>query len=119
MAIIATSDGNVGLFCSEAPSPYFFDVIQIMTNTAINLCKTFLQTIDAATLLVWSAVPEVPVLIGAKISGDVLSVESPSDPCMATVIVGAVRRGRTSVRFPKFTDLQMRQNANFWDNSHQ
>jgi collagen type VII alpha len=122
MAIVSTSveDEYVGLFCTEMPTPYFEDIIRvkIKSHKTLHMIEsTFIDVIEPDTLEVTSAVPSDPTLVGARITGSMLSivVEGPKKPEYVTVKISGIRKGRLDKRFPTFTKNQMKDNFIFWD----
>lgn len=120
MAIVPTSFGNLGLFCSEYPEPRFFDTVTFRANgTTLGIidCR-FLETIEEGSLYVACHSCSEPAAVGlsifmqqilAKVEGDV----------MLTVTVGGIRKGNKGRRFPVKTDKEMEQNNRFWGQAYQ
>jgi hypothetical protein len=111
----------VGLMCVESPEVRFMDVLVVplphTLETTIPIDAQFVATCEPRSIRVVSAVPSVPVTVGAIARHDrILLARAPGDwpDAAVTITISGIRKGRRGVRFPRFTEQEFRKNTQFW-----
>jgi len=126
-AIVKVQDGWVGLSCTEQPSPVFADILAVHIpagemQATTRLDPRFYEVCEPDTIRVTGLVPNQPILLGAEILNDELTLTRPwlgsYPPVVVNVTVSGIRRGRAGQRFPKFTKEQAERNAAFWSSAY-
>lgn len=117
-------DKWVGLSCVEMPETRFEEIMVIpmrSTEMEVAIDKRFLEVCEPGSIIVKSAVPNVPLIIGAFIFNNSVVVRAHghlSNTTRVVVALSGVRRGRAGRRFPEFTEDQARQNEEFWTQAY-
>lgn len=118
MAIVNGLTSPIGLFCMEAPSPFFFDFIgsEVDGVKKFTIDPEFLSTIENGQAFVASHSVNRLCLHCAEVAGDQLVMQS-SEKCIMRVMLVGYRKGGSDKRFPMFSSEQMHNNNSFWGSS--
>ena len=113
-----------GLICVEAPEVRFEDVMYVplparqgMTVRA-PIDRIFVAICEPNSIRIVGVVPSVPAVVGARaVDGHVIihrGDDYPEESGFVTLKLSGIRRGRSNVRFPRFTEEEYRKNTQFW-----
>lgn len=127
-AIVAVQDGNglafVGLCCTEMPEAWFEDVLSVVCESQVSqfpIDPLFLQVCVPGSIVVTSAQPRRPCLIGAYIEGGHVYVETldnPKEPLPVVLRLTGLRANCNHTRFKRHTPLEAAANTRFWSLEH-
>jgi hypothetical protein len=122
-AIVPAGNEYVGLFCHEMPESWFSDIMRVRMNgaqTEVPIDPTFMQVVDAQSLVVTSAVPETPMTIGAYVERGqvILRTDVPLYDVNTTLVIAGIRRDAEHPRFARFTEAEKIANDQFWSRAH-
>jgi hypothetical protein len=110
----------------ESPEVRFEDVFDVVLNSAeeiIPIDPKFVEVCEYASLRVCGIVADEPVLIGAKVSDDLLHIKikqigEEQWPVKATVKLSGVRKGFDWFRFPARSRAQFLANESFINSAY-
>lgn len=118
LAIVQGLTNPIGLFCMEAPSPFFFDFVgyDVCGQLKMPIDPQFLSTVEQGKCYAVSHTVNRLCLHAAEVVGSDLVMQS-DQPCTMRVMLVGYRKGRADVRFPSFSEEEMNNNNNFWGSS--
>jgi hypothetical protein len=103
--------------------------VQVTGNlTKVSVDKLFCEVVDIRSIVVVSVIPNRAALVGADVFSNgvscdlwlMLSVpDNAPMPTKLVVTIRGIRKGRTGVRFPAFTEAQMHKNGQFWRSAYE
>ena len=127
MAIVQIDGRFVGLHCVESPDVRFEDVLTVVLtggrwskSITLPMDATFRDVCEPDSIVVVSATPSRPVIVGARIVGPRLTVEAVErglgtlERLEVNVRLSGIRKQFAGVRFPVFTEKQARVNNAFY-----
>jgi hypothetical protein len=114
----------------ESPEVWFEDVMRVhivQPRQQIPIDQTFLELVEAGSLLVTSAILDRPCIFGVRVIQNTgmieLTLQEPlgslQRPTLACICVRGIRLGRVGQRFRPFTQAQMERNDAFWRNAYE
>lgn len=127
LAIMPCGSENVGLFCSEMPTPYFMDYVEVTLppgeiKVDVPIDEKFVTVCEPGSLRCTAYTADLPIPVGTAVKSGYLRVRRRSEDCADAVTVLAtvsgVRRGRRGLRFPNFSQEQMERNNAFWTKAY-
>ncbi len=127
LAIMPCGTENVGLFCSEMPTPYFMDYVEATlppgeTKIDVPIDEKFMRVCEPGSVRCTAYTADLPIPVGTVVKSGYLRVRRRSEDCTDAVTVLAtvsgVRRGRRGLRFPNFSQEQMERNNAFWTKAY-
>ncbi len=106
-----SSTGYTALFVEEAPEVLFNDVMRVPVRgrrTVVQIDPRFRLVCEPGSLVVVSACPNAPAMVGASIDGDMITicVSTPilrRRPSMVVLRITGIRLGFAGLRFPNRT----------------
>lgn len=117
-AIVPWRNEFLGLFCVEAPQVRFEDVLQVTITgpeTVYALAREFVDICELNSLSVVGLTAPIPVMLGAEIDDNLLRVRVAGElPDYVIVKVSGLRAGHSELRFPRYSETQMKKNDAFW-----
>jgi hypothetical protein len=131
-AIVPSKDGGsyVGLTCVEMPEIRFDDIIIVRPDGerkfSIPLDEEYVFVCEQGTIKPISYVPSEPCICGVKvgyesspsreITAAFVAVEIEGDiPQEIIIKFSGVRKGKSRLRFERFTEKQAKANSQFWN----
>lgn len=114
-----TPGGYAALFVEESPEVVFHDTMLITmtgSETTIAIDPHFVEVCEPGTIRVSGAVPDEPVMVGAKtINGNTVRIKlgHACDGLQLVVTLTAIRKGFMGKRFPSRTFEQFQSNERF------
>ncbi len=127
LAIMPCGKENVGLFCSEMPTPHFMDYVEVTlppghVKANVPIDEKFLQVCEPDSVICTAYTTDLPIPVGTTVKSGYLRVrrrvEDCSDAVTVVVTLSGVRHGQQGLRFPKFSTEQMERNNAFWSNAY-
>jgi hypothetical protein len=106
------------------PETRFEDLMVIhlhAAETEAAIDSRFLEVCEPGSVVVKSAVPNVPMILGAFTHGESVHIRTHGHINGRTAVVvtlSGIRKGRAGRRFPTFSEEQARQNEKFWTASY-
>jgi hypothetical protein len=118
--------GYTALFIAECPEVRFDDVVVARIpklNTRLWIDPKFLEVCEPGSVQVCGCVPDVPVLMGAAVSGDAVRLQfaeqDESQVVQVVVRLTGIRKGFAGHRFPDRTRAQFEANERFIRSAYQ
>ena len=108
------------LFSLEAPEVRFEDTLEIFVRkgtSVIPIDSKFIEVCEPGSLKVCSICPSIAAVIGGRVEGAQIIVDSKED-CTAVICVTGVRKGFKNVRFPSRSEEQFEANEKFLKSAH-
>jgi len=113
-----------GLVCVEAPDVRFEDIIRTHVGrdgvADVEIDPTFIEVCEPGSIQVISTQAEAPVVFGAYVAAGrvMLRSDKPIETGHTAVVIkiSGIRKGRSGVRFPRFTRDEFNRNTRFWGN---
>lgn len=119
-AIVSNTLGIYGFAAVECGEALFRDHLvhhHAGVVSRLPLDKTWLATIEPATIQLESLLSDRPALVHAVIEGESLVITG-DKPCAIVATVSAIRKGFTGQTWPRFTEAQRRANERFYNAAH-
>lgn len=117
-AIMLYRNECVALYCVESPEVKFEDTIKVKMDvvcaTRMPVDEIFLAVCDPGSIEVVSAVASHLAVVGARIEGEYLLVETDRPVPWVTVCLSGVRLGCGGRRFERKSQEDMEKNNAFW-----
>ena len=108
-------DGYAALFSLEAPEVRFEETVEVYVRKGISVIpidQKFIEVCEPGTLKVCSICPSIATIIGGRVEGMQVVVDSQAD-CTAVIRVTGIRKGFKNVRFPSRSEDQFKANEQF------
>jgi hypothetical protein len=106
-----------------------FSDIMVIENPArlrvleIEVDATFMGVVIPGSIVVVGVVPDLPMTCGAAVRNGTLCLRFGCDdgagPLCTVVTLSGLRKDRSGIRFPHFTQEQARRNRRFWSRAYQ
>jgi hypothetical protein len=115
--------GYTALFTEEAPEVLFHDTLLVKMSgrvATVAIDPRFVEVCEPGTIVVSGAVPDEPVLVGAKAIGDAVQIklDVDCDDLQVVVTLTAIRRGFAAKRFPDRSHAQFIANERFLQSAY-
>jgi len=118
--------GYTALFIAEGPDVRFDDIVVARIpklNTRLWIDPKFLEVCEPGSVQVCGCVPDVPVLMGAAVSGDAVRLQfaeqDENQVIQVVVRLTGIRKGFAAHRFPDRTHAQFEANERFIRSAYQ
>tara|TARA_R110002020_G_scaffold34539_2_gene104972 strand:+ start:2448 stop:3704 length:1257 start_codon:yes stop_codon:yes gene_type:complete len=108
------------LFSLESPEVRFEDTLEIFVwkgTSVIPIDSKFIEVCEPGSLKVCSICPSIAAVIGGRVEGAQIIVDSKED-CTAVIRITGVRKGFKNVRFPSRSEEQFEANEKFLKSAH-
>jgi hypothetical protein len=107
------------------PETRFEDLMVVRlrsADTEVAIDRRFLEVCEPGSILVKSCITNIPMIIGAFVSGDAVVINirdgRVDERTSAVITISGIRKGRAGRRFPIFTADQAHQNEKFWTQAY-